>query len=51
MDNTFRNKEDLEKSLGLPVIGTIIDYSEEEVKSSNVSTRSGRNRSSRRIFK
>jgi capsular polysaccharide biosynthesis protein len=51
MDNTFRSKDDLEKSIGLPVIGTIIDYAEEEDKSSNVSTRSGRNKSSRRIFK
>lgn len=51
MDNTFRNKEDLEKSLGLPVIGAIIDYSEEEVKPSNISTRSRRNRSGRRMFK
>ena len=51
MDNTFRSKDDLEKSLGLPVIGTIIDYSDGEEKSGNVSTRSGRNKNSRRIFK
>lgn len=51
MDNTFRSKDDLEKALGLPVIGTIIDYSDGEEKSGNVSTRSGRNKNSRRIFK
>lgn len=51
MDNTFRSKDDLEKALGLPVIGTIIDYSNGEEKSGNVSTRSGRNKNSRRIFK